>query len=412
MIRRLLLVESNTTGTGPLFASCAAALGVEPLLVTNDVSRYPFVAKDGVAYTVADTSDLAAIIAVARSLARDCEIAGVTSSSEYYIEAAAACAEALGLPGPNPAAVRACRDKCVQLGILHSAGVGVPAFVRVRNAAEVYDAEISFPAIVKPGHGSGSIGVRLCADVAQAATHAAKLLRTTVNERGLLVPAEVLIEDYVIGPEFSVEVFGGRAVAIVAKHLGPLPRCVETGHDIPPDLDSGQERLLADTAIDAVRALGVGWGAVHVELRLSRAGPRIIEVNPRLAGGMIPELLRRTRGVELLRAQLMVAVGLSPRVLPRGGASGSIRFVTAAADGTVMAPGEAVAAALAVPGVVDAAIYRTAGERVSPAEDFRGRIGHVIGISECRHDAAADIAERGLKLLAAAVRYGPQGGKP
>lgn len=409
MSRQLLLVESNTTGTGRLFASRAADLGIEPVLITNNPSRYPFVAEDQVRFLTADTSDQASVLGLARRLAGDGEVAGVTSSSDYYIETAAACAEALGRPGPPAACVRACRDKATQREILRSSGVGGPAFARIRRQSEVFATGIKFPAIVKPVQGSGSVGVRLCADQEQAAEHAARLLRTQVNERGLPVPAEVLVEEYITGPEFSVEVFGGRAVAVVGKHLGPLPWCVEIGHDLPPEPGRGPEQL-PGAAVDAVLALGLGFGAVHVELRLDSAGPRIIEVNPRLAGGMIPELVRLAHGVDLVGAQVRAVAGLGSDLTSRELGSAAIRFLTADTAGTVAAPEKAVAASLAVPGVVDAVIYRAVGEPVAPATDFKGRVGHVISFCE-RSGSAADIAERGLKLLGGAVRYGHRDGR-
>jgi hypothetical protein len=42
------------------------------------------------------------------------------------------------------------------------------------------------------------------------------------------------------------------------------------------------------------------------------------------------------------------------------------------------------------------AIYRAEGESVAPAEDFRGRHGHVISVSE-RVDATAGVAASALR---------------
>jgi argininosuccinate lyase len=405
MKRLLLLVESNTTGTGRLFARRAATLGVTPVLLTASPARYPYVTQDAVDYVVADTSGPGAVLAAARTLDRDADIAGITSSSEYYIETAAVCAKALGLPGPAPEAVRACRHKGTQRQILTAAGLGGPRFVRASTVAGVLDAGIPYPIVLKPCTGSGSLGVRLCADDSEAAAHAATLLRATENERGLAVPAEVLVEEYMTGPEYSVEMFAGRAVATLDKHRGPLPWFVETGHDTPSRLPADRERMLTSAARDAVTALNLTWSAAHVELRLGLAGARIVEVNPRLAGGMIPDLVHRAYGTDLIDSQIRAAVGLPvPSASARPRAAASIRFLTATARGTVVHPDQAIAAALAVEGVADAAIYRAADDAVTPAEDFRGRIGHVISVSSGANPAAPDAAERGLDELRAALR--------
>src|SRR5262245_49942824 len=108
----LVLVESNTTGTGRLFCSAARAIGLRPVLFARDPDRYPYVAADRIDSRVLDTRDPAAILAGCAELAGS--VAGVTSSSEYSIAIAAEVARVLGRPHPDPDAVRACRDKGAQ----------------------------------------------------------------------------------------------------------------------------------------------------------------------------------------------------------------------------------------------------------------------------------------------------------
>lgn len=408
--RLLLLVESNTTGTGRLFARRAAELGVVPVLLCADPGRYPYAAEDRLRTVVVDTSDESALWAAVRALETEATVAGVLTSSEYYVPAAAVLAYRLGLPGPSAEAVRACRDKAEQRRTLTGAGVGSADFAVVSEVAGAIDAArgIGLPVVVKPVQGSGSLGVRLCADLDEVADHAGTLLSATVNERGITAPGRILVEEYLTGPEFSVEVFGTEAVVTVAKHVGPLPAFVETGHDVPAALPGEQEIALRETAVRAVRALGLGWGAAHVELRLT--GTRtaeVIEVNPRLAGGMIPELVRRACGIDLVRAQVLAALGAAPRLERGGYARASIRFLTCAQDGILArsaALDEAVHRARTVPGTVEALLYRAPGEPVGPAEDFRGRIGHVIAVAD-RSGRAAEAADRAVALLGEAVSY-------
>ena len=77
--------------------------------------------------------------------------------------------------------------------------------------------------------GSGSIGVRWCGSRVDAERHAADLLAQRVNERGLPVPQEVLIEAYVEGDEYSVEICHGTVVGITCKHLSAAPPFIGTG---------------------------------------------------------------------------------------------------------------------------------------------------------------------------------------
>lgn len=184
--RLLLLIESNTTGTGRLFARRAAQRGVEPVLLCADPGRYPYAAEDGLRTVTVDTADEAALWMAVSELAGEAPIAGVLTSSEYYVPTAAAVAARLGLPGPEAEAVRACRDKSEQRRILAGAGVGVPGFAVVDEVVGAVAAAEAcrLPVVVKPVQGSGSLGVRLCADAGEVAEHARTLLAATVNERG------------------------------------------------------------------------------------------------------------------------------------------------------------------------------------------------------------------------------------
>ncbi|MEV7504122.1 ATP-grasp domain-containing protein [Streptomyces sp. NPDC093018] len=406
--RLLLLIESNTTGTGRQFAQRAVAAGIEPVLLSADPGRYPYAAEDGLRTVVVDTADAEALWSAVRELAAGAEIAGVLSSSEYFVATAAELADRLGLPGPAADAVRACRNKTIQRRLLAGAGVPVPGFTEAGEVAEAVDAaaRLGLPVVVKPVQGSGSVGVRLCASLGEVADHAGTLLAATVNERGLAAPTRILVESYLTGREFSVEVVGHEAVMTVAKHVGPPPVFVETGHDLPADLPTRQRDALTTCAVAAVRALGLGWGAAHVELRLDGDTPRVIEVNPRLAGGMIPELVRRACGIDLITAQVRAAAGLPVTLERDRDAGASIRFLTVEAAG-ILGPADAVEEALsrarAVPDVVDATLYRAPETPVGPAEDFRGRLGHVITAGSSPA-AAARAAETALTGLATALR--------
>jgi S-sulfo-L-cysteine synthase (3-phospho-L-serine-dependent) len=384
MRKILILVESNTTGTGREFVRRAAEMGAEPVLITADPGRYGYVAADGVPYVIADTSDNAELLAAARSLAADSEVAGVTSSSDYFVLAAAVLARARRLPGPLPDAVRDCQHKGTQRQLLAAAGLPGPryAIAETEDDALVSARRMGFPVVVKPVQGSGSFGVRLCATGDELVEHVGSLLARGVNERNMKIIPGALVEEYIDAQEFSVEIFHGSVAAIVRKHLGNLPYFVEIGHDIPSGLSASDEARLGKFAMEAVRSLGLTWGAVHVEVRMQGSRMAVVEVNARLAGGMIPELLRRCCGADLVRLQVGAALGRAVEASRADNVrAASIRFLVAEQNATLREPGDAIAKVRSLPGVADAIVYKAANEYVAPAVDFRGRIGHVLTIS-------------------------------
>ncbi|HYT38496.1 MAG TPA: argininosuccinate lyase, partial [Acidimicrobiia bacterium] len=137
----LAMVESNTTGTGRSFAVAARARGLRPVLLSPWPDRYPWVAEDAVDVARADTTDPASVAAVARAAAAvGAPLAGIVTSSEYFVAVTARAAARLGLPGADPVAVERCRDKRRQRLALRAAGVAVPAFAAAGSPAEAVGA--------------------------------------------------------------------------------------------------------------------------------------------------------------------------------------------------------------------------------------------------------------------------------
>ncbi len=307
--RWILFVESNTSGTGRLFIAAARALGYDPIMLARDSARYPFIVEDGVATRRVDTADPAALAGEADRLAHEQPVAAVLSSSEYFLAAAAQLAQRCGVPGPDPAAIVRARNKAEQRDALRGAGLVVPNVAHVERVVDARAAALAlgFPVVLKPIDGTGSIGVRLCRNVGEVVTHATTLLARRHNERHLTTLPGLLVEQYVSGREYSAEVFGDTVVGVTRKHLSRPPFFVEIGHDYPATLPGPMRRALDIVVRGALTALGLGWGPAHIEFRLGPLGPVIIEVNARLAGGFIPELIRAAHNLDLIEQTVRVA---------------------------------------------------------------------------------------------------------
>jgi len=402
MPRLFLLVESNTSGTGRLFAQAARDLGLKPVLISRQPDRYPYIAEDGIRSVTADTACLDTLRSLVRTLDLGEGVAGITSSSEYFIAIAARLAGEFGLPGPDPDAVTACRNKATQRQRLHDAEVDHVRHAEVASAADAVQAAIGIglPVVLKPVAGSGSVGVRLCATLAEVAPHAEALLAD--GGAGTL-----LVEEAVQGDEYSVEIFHDAVIGVTRKHLGPLPHFVEMGHDFPAPLVRAQTDRVANFALAAARSLGLICGPLHVELRLGADGPHIMEVNPRLAGGFIPELVRHATGIDLIRATVQLAVGQAPDTAPTRREHAAIRFLTPSKDGLWLAT-EGLEAARGAPYLRDLRLYRTAPLPVARKGDFQDRLGHVLACAPRMKAAvaAAELAHSAIRFRVAADTAG------
>jgi biotin carboxylase len=274
----------------------------------------PFVAG----YTSVDTLDVDAMLAAVRALPAQVRVRGVVCYDEARVVAAAKLATALGLPAPDPDAVLRCRDKHLTRTALDAAGVPQAQSLAVRSLEEAVAAaqKIGYPVVLKPRNLAASFGVtRADSDEDLAAAYAAASEKTLPevlehHEDG------VLVEEFLDGEEISIDsaCFDGRIEPLVVAHklVGYPPNFLEMGHTV-----SAGDPLLSDPDVRAVvigahRAVGFDTGATHLELKLTAQGPRVVELNARLAGGLIPYLGRLTGGPDLELAAATIACGAVP----------------------------------------------------------------------------------------------------
>ncbi|ASY73925.1 lyase family protein [Sinorhizobium fredii] len=383
-----LFVESNTTGTGELLMKRARVLGFEPYLVTRNPARYLFLRDSVVQVIEAETRSPDELIGVADKLRR---LEGIYSSSDYFVEAASRVATAMGLPAPSPEAVATCRNKWTQAAELQRQSITIPETrlaTSIRDVANIL-AQVSPPVVVKPVSGSGSSGVRLC-DSAKAAIKAFESAKDVLLDQVDLSSPDVLIQQYIEGKEYSAEIMGYdgtlHCLGILAKHKGPAPCFVEVGHDFPAPLPETLLGELASFAGGAVSALGLTFGPAHVEFVITESGPVIIEVNPRLAGGMIPVMLSHALGTSILDMviRLYAGEGFTP---PRASArAGAIRFQLVHKSGKLK---RLSFSRNPDPTVPEAGLLKSEGEEVQINGDFRDRLAYAIGVADDLNAAAA-----------------------
>jgi biotin carboxylase len=128
------------------------------------------------------------------------------------------------------------------------------------------------------------------------------------------IPQVVLAEEYVAGPEFSAEgVVENGAYHLVGntrKTSAGAPYFDEIGHVFPaPDVPAGAEPQIRAVLHAAHKALGMRNGVTHTEFRLDGAGVCLMELNARIPGGHITELVEAVTGIDLVSVAVQVACG-------------------------------------------------------------------------------------------------------
>jgi biotin carboxylase len=246
--------------------------------------------------------------------------------------------------------------------------------------------EIGYPVVLKPRGIAASIGVVLVSDEAALREKWTFARDTTVPGALRYTDLGVLVEEYADGPEISVDsaVFHGQVspICLAHKELGYPPYFEEIGHFV-----DGAEEMLADAELISIldrahAALSFTDGMTHAEFRLTPSGPKLIEVNGRIGGDLIPYLGMRTNGIDPGLAAAAIACGRQPEVVADRKLFGAVRFRYVPYEMTI---DEVRFDESLLPEGIDLAVVKAEpGQRVSPppAGTLWGRIAYLTAISD------------------------------
>ncbi|MEX2696262.1 ATP-grasp domain-containing protein [Rhizobium mongolense] len=379
--RALILVEGSNTGYGLLYIQAARCLNVHPITLSVDPAQYDYIAAEGVEAIRVDTDNLDALIQECSRVRSTYEIAGITGfpspADSVYVMVAKLCRH-FDLPGPSPASIERCCDKFVQHQLL-AAAVPIPVFRLAANATDVERCaeEIGLPVVLKPTVGCGSTGVRLCRNFDELAEHAAHLLRgPQISESS----PRILVEEFAQGSHYSVDVMGNEVFGIAAADFGHPPHFVCREYTYPAVLTDEEHRRIADVSMGCLQALGLGWGPTNIDIRWTKLGPVVIEVNARLAATPTPQLVKLAYGVDLITEHIKLVIGDEWNLRKRHSHAAAARSLIPDSDGILnWIEGDNQAAA--IPGVAEVKLYAEPRGPIVRKGDWRDRIGYVIAAS-------------------------------
>lgn len=357
------------------------------------------------------TRDADALCVAARELAARRPVDGVLCWDEARILQTAQVAATLGLPGGDPEMILRCRDKHRTRTALAAGGVSQPQSALVASVEQALATaeQIGYPVVLKPRALAASLGVVKVHTPDELEARFAFARDTTAPEAPRY-DAGVLVEEYAAGQEISVDcaVSGGTVwpLFVARKEVGYAPYFEEIGHRVDAADPLLRDPRIVEILRAAHRALGFGDGMTHVELRLTPDGPKVIEVNARLGGDLIPYLGMRASGIDPGLAAAAVACGAPPALHADRALVGGVRFFYVAEDDTMVQDVRFDDTRL--PAAIDRAVATVPpGASVSPPPKgtLQGRIAYATVVTATMSEAGAalDEAEAALRVTVGAA---------
>ncbi|MFI5731534.1 acetyl-CoA carboxylase biotin carboxylase subunit family protein [Kribbella sp. NPDC051587] len=350
------------------------------------------------------TLDAEALVAAARTLNEQDPIDGVLCWDEARILQTAHVAEALGLPGGDVAMINRCRDKHLTRTALAEHGVPQPKSVLVNTVDEALATadDLGYPIILKPRALAASLGVVKVNDATELRDNWAFAHDTTVPEAPHY-DVKVLVEEFADGYEISIDaaVFHGQVTpfCLARKEIGYPPYAEEIGHFVDATDPLLADDQLQQVLVDAHKAIAFTDGVTHTEIMMTADGPKVIEINARIGGDLIPYLGLQATGADPGLAAAAVACGRAPDLAPTRTQVGGVRFFYVDENDTVL---DSVAFdPVDAPAIDQLVVLMEAGVTTSPPPDgtLWGRIAYATAVagSIAESRAGLDAAEHALR---------------
>ncbi|MFI1767650.1 ATP-grasp domain-containing protein [Streptomyces sp. NPDC020800] len=312
--RNLIALEWLQFGLGRL-VSAAADEDLTVHLLTGDRSEYQheLASADGRRLVVHDvnTFDVGEVVDAAGRIG---DVAGLVSTTDTWSLVALAARRELGLGGQDPESVRLVRDKARLRRRLYEHGLsradGRP--VADTDDAAAVAARTGLPLIVKDSAGTGSQHVWLARTTDE--------LSTVLNVAGRApLRGRLTAEPYFLGPLYSMETLtwegSTRLLAVSSRVLSPPPVFREEALALPVTLPGGMAEEAARWIERVLKAVGYTEGFAHTEFILTDQGFEVVEINPRLGGGLVGEGLCRALDVNAYAAFVDLALRRRPALL-------------------------------------------------------------------------------------------------
>ena len=329
-------------------------------------------------------------------IARDEHVDGVIHPcSEVSMAVMGRINDELGLSGISREQAICATNKHLMRKAFEKGNAPSPKSILAQDAEDAWSRlqnEFVTDAILKPSRNSGSRGIaKVSRDMDKGAFNRAydEALRESRDH-------SVLIEQFIEGPEFSIEmiVWQGEihVLTVTDKKTTGAPHFVELGHNQPSCFSDAEVETLKAAAVAGVRALGVNNCACHAEAKLMNGKAYLMEVGARLGGDFIStELTHLSTGIDMVAAAIDVALGVEPDLSAKEEPKGvCIRYFCPKPGKLVSISNTEV---LNNPHVYLWEIYPKEGDVIPAVTSSLCRSGHVI-VTEKTPQKAIELAER------------------
>jgi len=221
-----------------------------------------------------------------------------------------------GIPCNSEWTERVSTNKYLMRKAMKDGGIDSPYFMLVTEKMsfeEVVSTSSGFryPLICKPVDLSSSRGVSIIENEGALKDALSYAFSWSIKK-------EVILEEYIEGPEFSGEsiAYQGKykLLAVTEKQTTGAPHFVETGHRQPASLTPEMYEKVERTLYQAFTSMKIEYGAIHPEFRITNEGKIFfMEIATRMGGDCIgTDLTPLSSGYDFMGMVINICQGKAP----------------------------------------------------------------------------------------------------
>ncbi|MEK7388533.1 MAG: ATP-grasp domain-containing protein, partial [Elusimicrobiota bacterium] len=313
---KTLLIISSPNPTKRFIYTRLKELAPKMILMSSEAN---WVSKLAESHVESDPLDEVACVAKIDELVKTTKIDGVLTFWENAVPLCATLAQRFGWIGHAPQAALNARNKYLTRQTLENAKLGKyqPAWALIKNHGDLEkaSARLGFPLVLKPAWGVKSqFVVKL--DNLEEAVKAYDYIRTNMTpafDPIYKYGTDILAEEFMDGAEIDVDLLvqSGEVKFHAFNDNFPTkePFFIETGDAMP---SRHEDKDLSDTlkmAKEVVKTLGLTNGALHLEAKITPAGPKLVELNARMGGDYLYDWIKTIWEVDIIEEASKIAVG-------------------------------------------------------------------------------------------------------
>ncbi|WP_432358927.1 ATP-grasp domain-containing protein [Sporosarcina sp. UB5] len=315
LLKTIIFIGTNKSGSSREAIRAAERLGYFTVLFTNNErqiqQRKEYV--DVHEMTLVDTTNLAAMRKEIRLLqSKGNEIMTIASFVDSNVARALKLCEEFCPNGTSSSAVDIMENKAGTRASLNGLPY-TPKFITLPPKVKLEPSTIEvfprFPLIVKSSSSTGSKDVLQASDLEQLKRHIRKLNEKDPDE-------SIIIEEFIEGDQYLVEAIVHekkiQIAGVIQQEITYGKRFIITGYGVLAIVPKQLNDSIMEVLSAIIEKFDIRNGALHVEMRLTDNGWRIIEINPRISGGAMNNMLKAAFGFDLVEETLKLYLGEKP----------------------------------------------------------------------------------------------------